>query len=121
MEHTGLYIAPVRVFVFLAELVAGRHRGIYRKQDYFVILGCQVLRLAGTRPLASLLTGGLLIWLLPSLKGMLADQPFWLTFPVLLVLNDVAFNWGTVWRIPCATSDSTGYGCYIGPTMPGSI
>lgn len=97
MEHTGLYITAAWILVFVAELIAGRHRGIYRKEDYLVVLGCQLFSLAGTRPLFSLLIGGLLMWLLPAHKGALADQPFWIAFPILLVVNDIAFYWGHRW------------------------
>lgn len=97
MESAGKYILGAWVLVFIAEILAGRHKGIYRKQDVLVTLACQALSLGVTRPLATLLIAWVMMVLLPHYKGALGDQPFWPSFLVLMIVTDVAFYWGHRW------------------------
>ena len=72
--------------ILVIEIVRGRHKGVHRRQDFYILatafFGSQL-----TRPLWALITAGAIGFLLPAYRGALADAPF---VPALLVLLLVA-------------------------------
>lgn len=77
----------------LAELLAGRHRNVYRKHDLLSTASCMLIARAVTSPLSSLLIAGVLSLALPSFSNVLSDIPFWSSFAVLLLLEEFCFYW----------------------------
>ena len=90
----GQYLFAAGVIIFLLEVLAGRHRGIYRKEDIAVTLLCQLTSSAVTRPLAAWLIAAVFATVLPSQRGALSALAFWPAFIVLLIVTDLAFYWG---------------------------
>jgi sterol desaturase/sphingolipid hydroxylase (fatty acid hydroxylase superfamily) len=76
----------------LAEVLAGKHRNLYRRHDLLSTFSCILLgRL--TSPLAALAIAGTFALALPGFRGALADLPFWPSFLVLLVVEEFCFYW----------------------------
>ena len=90
----GQYFLAAGILVFLIEVLAGRHRGIYRKEDVAVTVLCQLLGSAAARPLSALLISSFFSFVLPAHRGALAAVPFWPAFITVLILTDLAFYWG---------------------------
>lgn len=85
------------IFVLVAgllaiELVTGRHRGVHRKQDFWiiasVILGSQVTRVG-----MAWLTATIVGLLLPWWKGALVETPLWAGFLGLLLIAEFGQYW----------------------------
>lgn len=82
MENMKLWVLAVTGAILLAEMVAGRHRAVYSRDDWFVNGICIVLG-GLVRPLGALLVAMLIAWLLPVGKGALHEMPF---LPALLAI-----------------------------------
>jgi sterol desaturase/sphingolipid hydroxylase (fatty acid hydroxylase superfamily) len=76
MGDLGRWVLVVTGIILLAEIVAGRHRGVYERSDWFVNGICMVLG-ALVRPLGAVVVALLIGWLLPVGKGALSAMPFW--------------------------------------------
>lgn len=79
--------------VLLAEILAGRHRGVYRGGEVpLIVLGLGIGRFV-MAPIASVFMA--LVWTtaIPTGKGALAGAPLWLALPVLLLVNELCFYW----------------------------
>lgn len=75
MDHLGLWVLAVTGAILLAEVIAGRHRGIYSRSDWLVnaicMVGAAVVRPAGTAVVAMAIA-----YLFPGGQGALRDVPF---------------------------------------------
>lgn len=94
------YLAPmlaVTFLILLVEILCGRHKGIYRKQDWLVIGLPAVLNPAVSRALAGTLIGMVAAMAVPSGRGGLADWPLIPTYLGLLTLVEFCFYWVHRW------------------------
>lgn len=86
------WIILLVVGILVIEIIAGRHRKVHHRQDYFIIastlIGGQL-----TRPIVALITATLIGLALPAYKDALANVSFWLTFPVLFVVAEFFQYW----------------------------
>ena len=96
MSYYGPVLA-VTAIILLTEILTGRHRGIYRRDDILVIGLCALLNPLVTRSLAGLLIAGAAALLLPQGKGALAHLPLLPSYLVLFLLVEFAFYWGHRW------------------------
>lgn len=87
------YIYAATAVVLLAEIIAGRHRGIYNRNTVLVLLGC-IGGSAVTRPLAAILIAWIMTMVMPWWSGALTGTPFWIAFPIVLFLNELGFYGG---------------------------
>lgn len=89
-----LWITVGAFAVLLAEIFAGRHKGIYGRKGEIplVVLSMAVGRFA-IAPVASLLVAATWRSLFPDYTGALSGTPLWLALPVLLLINEFFFYW----------------------------
>ena len=85
MSYYGPVLA-VTAIILLTEILTGRHRGIYRRDDLLVIGLCALLNPLVTRSLAGLLIAGAAALVLPQGKGALAHLPLLPSYIVLFLL-----------------------------------
>ncbi len=96
MAYYGPILA-VTAIILLCEIVMGRHRGIYGRNEFLVIGLCALLNPLVTRVLAGMLIALVAQTLLPQGKGVLAHLPLLPSYLVLFVLIEFAFYWGHRW------------------------
>lgn len=89
-----IWLFVAGLVVLLAEIVMGRHRGIYRKEDFFVTGLCFVLNSAATRPLSGMMIGGLFALALPQFRNALSGLPLLPAYLAILLIADICFYWG---------------------------
>ena len=80
------------VVVLVIEIIAGWHRGVYRREDWFVTGGCFLVNQL-LRPLVVWLQTSLLVLLLPGFAGALSGVPFWPGFLGILLVGEFCFYW----------------------------
>jgi sterol desaturase/sphingolipid hydroxylase (fatty acid hydroxylase superfamily) len=97
-------LAPANTVLFgimgavaLAELFAGRMKGLWRRHDLLTTLACSVVSLGITRPVSAMLIAGLFTLLLPSYAGRLASVPLWVAAPLVLLTTEFCFYWVHRW------------------------
>lgn len=88
----GTYIYSVTLIVLAAELVMGRHRGIYRRDDWLVNIGC-ILANVLTRPVAALLIATVAAFLLPQYRGALAGADLLWSYLIVFTIMEFCFYW----------------------------
>ncbi|MFA7555589.1 MAG: sterol desaturase family protein [Spongiibacteraceae bacterium] len=79
--------------VLVLEILKGRHRNIYRKEDIIITGGAFLL---GRNLVAPLLAVGMAAGfakLMPALKGSLSDAPIWAATLSLLLIGEFLFYW----------------------------
>lgn len=91
-----LWIFAAVATVLVIELVQGRHRGVHRLQDGFLIASSLASSIA-VRPLMAVLTASVIGLLLPQWQGALSGAPMWLSFVVLLVVAEFGQYWVHRW------------------------
>lgn len=79
--------------LLVAELVTGRHRGIYSAADWKVNLSSFVLGGAVLRPMMSILTALAFELTLPSLQGALTEVPLIPAFLGISLIAEFFFYW----------------------------
>ena len=90
MDRAYLYLYGATLVVLALEIVAGRHKGIYKGGDYLVIGLCFAVSRA-LRPLYALILGTAIGLALPKWKGALTDLPLLPSYLMLLTLVEFAF------------------------------
>ena len=75
MGDAGRWILIATGVILLAEILAGRHRGIYNRNDLWVNGICIFIGSA-VRPLGAVVVSLIIAWLLPAGKGALSGMPF---------------------------------------------
>ena len=75
MAEIQRWVAAVTAIILLAEIIAGRHRKVYTRNDWFVNGICIVIG-SLVRPLGAVAVSLLIGFLLPAGKGALANMPF---------------------------------------------
>jgi sterol desaturase/sphingolipid hydroxylase (fatty acid hydroxylase superfamily) len=87
----------ITLVILVVEILAGRHKGIYRREDWLVIGIPAVLNPFIISPLA----GGLIGWtatkVLPASAGALSHWPLIPFFLGLFVLTEFCFYWAHRW------------------------
>jgi sterol desaturase/sphingolipid hydroxylase (fatty acid hydroxylase superfamily) len=91
------YLYAATAIIFLCEILAGRHRNIYSRADWWVTLGCISTSLAVTRPLAALLIAWVIGLALPAWRGILAGTDPILAFIAVFFATEFAFYWVHRW------------------------
>lgn len=92
MRDFTMWVAAVIVVIFVAELIAGRHRGVYGRNDWFVNPICIVFGVAG-RPLGAGLIALAVGLALPRWHNALAWVPFWPALITIILTGELA-NYG---------------------------
>lgn len=95
MPHAE-YLYAATVLILIAEIIAGRHRGIYDKQAWMVTLGC-IVASAVSRPLAALVIAAVIAFLLPQWQGALSGTPLLWSWLAIFLLAEFCFYWAHRW------------------------
>jgi len=86
------------VIVLLAEVLAGRHRGVYRRKGEFALLG---LNMAIGRfvigPAMALVIAAAWARLFPGHAGAWRGMPLWLALPLVMLFGEFCFYWVHRW------------------------
>lgn len=106
MKDLGMWVAAGLLLVLGFEVLAGRHRGVYRKGDFPLIIGSLGIGHVLIAPLTGLLVAAMWGAVLPAYKGALAETSFWLAFPAVLLVNEFFFYWVHRWCHRAARSQS---------------
>jgi sterol desaturase/sphingolipid hydroxylase (fatty acid hydroxylase superfamily) len=97
----GAYVGWVTlgaIIVLLAEVIAGRHKGVYGRKGEFrllvlnVALGRFVIAPVGAIGIAA-------VWshLFPHYRGALGKMPLWLALPLVMLVAEFCFYWVHRW------------------------
>lgn len=90
--------------LLIIEIAAGRHKGVYNKGDFPLLLGSFFLG----RWLMVPLSTGMKAWLFGMAfsqhQGTLAATPFWIAFPAVLLLSEFCFYWVHRWAHESASA-----------------
>lgn len=98
MEKFVLWGVVATALLLLIEVLAGRHKGAYRKGDFPLLIGSFLLGRGVMAPIAIALMAMIYSLLLPEqLRGALSETPFWLAFPVVLLVGEFCFYWVHRW------------------------
>lgn len=98
MQNYFVWITVATGLLLLVEIIAGRHRGMYRKGDFPLLIGSGVLGRTVMAPAAAVLHAWVYGLILPeSGRGALAGTPFWLAFPAVLLVGEFCFYWVHRW------------------------
>ena len=92
MQNLGLWVLAVTGVILIAEIVAGRHRAIYARSDWFVNAICLVAG-ALVRPLGAVVVATLIGWVVPAGKGSLSWVPFVPAVIAIILLAEFANYW----------------------------
>ncbi|MDE2442547.1 MAG: sterol desaturase family protein [Betaproteobacteria bacterium] len=93
MNQIMLFAACLFGLLLVAELVAGRHRGVYSAADWKVNLSSFALGGLVMRPAMSILTAVAFAWILPSSQGALAGMPLVPAFLGISLIAEFFFYW----------------------------
>jgi len=98
MSQYFIWVAVLTVILLALEIAMGRHKGVYRKGDFPLVIGSFFLGRSVMAPLAIALIAGLYQWVFPPrLAGSLSEVPFWLAFPALMLAGEFVFYWVHRW------------------------
>ena len=94
MHAYFVWVFGASLLLLVLELLAGRHRSIYKKADFLLLLGNILLG----RNVMAVISTGLVAWfysvMLPGFEGGLQGKvSFWLAFPLLLLIDEFFFYW----------------------------
>lgn len=92
MGQAALWVWGAILAVLAAEIIAGRHRRIYNRDDALVLGGCVLLSQL-TRPVISLAISYVVALILPTFRGALASAPLIPSVIALLVIGEFIFYW----------------------------
>lgn len=96
MAYYGPVLA-VTALILLAEIVAGRHRGIYRRSDWIVIGSLALLNPLVSRSIAGLLIATVASLILPQYRGALGHVALLPAYLILFLIVEFAFYWVHRW------------------------
>jgi len=86
------YLYGATLLIAVLEIAAGRHKGIYRRDDWLVAIACS-LSTAVARPLAAVLVASCAFFLMPRYRNALAGASVWWSFPCVLLVAEFCFYW----------------------------
>lgn len=97
----GTYMAWVTAGAFgvlLAEILAGRHKGVYHSKGEFRLIGINaVLGRFLVGPIMSLLSAAMWSGLFPHYRGAWGELPLWLALPLVMLSSEFVFYWVHRW------------------------
>ena len=93
MNEIKLYAYTLFGILLTAELICGRHRGIYSASDWKVNAAAYVLGSGVMRPMMAVASAMILLLLLPGWKGALSDLPLIPAFLGISLLAEFVFYW----------------------------
>ncbi len=97
-QMTGLFVLGLFVFMLAVEGIAGRlRRSRYPGRDGAMTFGGLLAQTTFAGPIIGGATGWLLLTLWPASSGGWAHWPFWLAFPLFLLLEDFCHYWLHRW------------------------
>lgn len=88
-----VWLLAATAAILIAELLAGRHRGIYKRVDHLVNALCFTVGMAVTRPLVSMMVAAGIGLLSPAHRGMLAGVPFLAALFAIAVVGEFCCYW----------------------------
>ncbi|WP_317932371.1 sterol desaturase family protein [Halioxenophilus sp. WMMB6] len=98
MKEGIVWVLGLTVALLIMEILLGRHKGVYRKGDFLILLGSFFVGRTLLAPVAIFLIANLYRLLLPAnWAGSLAETPFWIAFPALLLAGEFVFYWVHRW------------------------
>ncbi len=83
--------------VLVAEILSGRHKGIYKRRDLLITGGCLLLSRTLMSPAIALAVVSVLAFLLPGYRGALADAPLAPAVVVMILVGELVFYWVHRW------------------------
>ena len=89
-----VWITVGAIIVLLAEILCGRHRGVYkRKGEIPLILSSMAVGRFALGPSVGILVA--MVWsaILPAYRGALADMPLWIAVPGVMLFGEFCFYW----------------------------
>ncbi len=92
----GTYIYSATAAIVLIEILSGRWKGIFSREQGLVLGACIVGRAIGA-PLSALLVAEGCALVLPVWKGSLTATPLWIAFAAVLALSEFCFYWVHRW------------------------
>lgn len=92
----AIYLYSAAAVILALEIIAGRHKNIYRKDDVLIVIGCQLVSFV-TRPAAALLVAASIGLISDTYANTLYGTSIWLAFPILLAITEFAFYWVHRW------------------------
>jgi len=90
------YLYSATLLVLIVEIIAGRHRGIYRREDWWVTIGC-IAGSAVVRPIVAILVATVIGLALPAHRNALAGMSPVLAFALVFTVTEFAFYWAHRW------------------------
>lgn len=88
-----VWLLAATLAIIAAELVAGRHKGIYTRHDHLVNGFTFAIGMAVTRPLVSLLIAAGLSVLGPAHRGLFAQVPWWQALLMIVIAGEFLCYW----------------------------
>lgn len=92
MEAAMIWSFAVLGVMLLAEILAGRHRNLYTRNDYLVN-GLCIFMAFSLRPMLALVVAATIAHLLPQARGALKDAPFWSALAIIIVAAEFCNYW----------------------------
>ncbi|HEY8385873.1 MAG TPA: sterol desaturase family protein [Porticoccaceae bacterium] len=92
-----VWLTVATVLLLLLEIVSGRHKGVYQKGDFPLLIGSFLVGRWLMVPLGTAIKGGLFALLFTQYQGALSGTPFWIAFPAVLLVNEFCFYWVHRW------------------------
>jgi len=87
------WMIGVALALLIAELVFGRHRGIYKREDHLVNGLCTLIGMAVTRPLAALMVAFGLGLLQPQHQGFLSHWGLLPSLAAIILIGEFCCYW----------------------------
>jgi sterol desaturase/sphingolipid hydroxylase (fatty acid hydroxylase superfamily) len=97
MMAYGYYMIGATLLVLLAEIVAGRHRGMHPANEKRVLWGAAISGIAIGRPLSALLLAWVMGIVGPGWRGQLAWMPLLPAYLLSLFVAEFCFYWVHRW------------------------
>jgi len=93
MASYFVWIAVASVLLLLLEVLAGRHRNVYREGDFKILVGSFVVGRGAMSVLSAGLVAAVFGMVLPGAENTLVQVPYWAAFFALLLLDEFCFYW----------------------------
>lgn len=93
----GQYMIGATLLVLLAEILAGRHKGMHPANEKRVFWGAAISGIAIARPLSALVLAGLMSLIGPGSRGALAWMPLLPACLLCLLVAEFCFYWVHRW------------------------
>lgn len=93
----GQYMIAATLFVLVAEILVGRHKGQHHAHERKVLWGTAISGLAVARPLSAFAMAYVLAFLIPQWRGAFAEISLMLAYAVVMLAAEFAFYWVHRW------------------------